>query len=400
LFIINKEEVMTAMKKFYFSAILLILTLSASFIGYGVYINKSSDSYIDTMMQSRAVSLTGLEIAYRDLYPEIYLDYIGLRGRNQADVIAQIDGMIEEMYVAQGDEVALGQKLCKIVNNDIPLAISRANTDIAKAEAAYFQAKSNMERNMRLASEDAVSRSELELSVSQAAASKAEYEAAKIAGKQISQQMSSQIVTAPLAGSVILNYQQAGNFVGKGSPIAMIADFDEMYFTIMIQDKKIRNISPIEGGLTLHTDLSNMTEKAFDSPAKAAFSEDTFFNIRISDVSPPQNQEAPVRSMTCAVENPLGVMELGMYTDIVIRKKVPKRVLAVPIGTLTDLEAPRIYVRDDESRLALRDVKTGVYNGEYIEIAEGLEEGDVIITSGVDGLELGIKIDVRIEEWA
>ena len=385
------------MKKFYFAATFVILALSAAFVGYGIYLNVTSASYIETMLASRAVSLSGIRVSHRDLYPEIRLDYVSLRTRMQADVIAQIDGQIEELYVTQGQEVERGQPIARLVNHEIPLSISRADTDVAKAEAAYLQTVSTVERNRRLAAQNAVAASELESSISQMKASKAELDAARIARRQIEQQRGFQVVTAPLSGAVIIVYQHLGNFVAKGAPVAMIADFSKMYFTATIDDKNIRNIAPLDGRFSLRVDLANMTDKAFDSAARASFSENTVFGVEISSVVPPLGEDAPVRSVTCEVDNRLGVMEIGLYVDVVIRKETPKRVPAIPLAVV-DLDDLKVYVRDADSNLALRGIQIGVYDSEYVEVIEGLEEGDIVIISEVEGLVPGVKIDVNVEE--
>jgi RND family efflux transporter MFP subunit len=284
------------------------------------------------------------------------------------------------------------------VNKDVPLAKSRANTDIAKAEASYLQSMSTVERNKRLAEEDAIPRSELEMSISQMKATKAEFDAAKIAGRQIDQQMSSQTALSPTSGSVIVLYQNVGDFVGKGTPIAMVADFSKMYFNVLVEDEKIRNIAPLSGKFSLRTDLTNMTEKAFTSAASSSFSEDTAFNVEISSVLPPLSESVPVRSVTFEVDNSLGVMELGMYTDIIIRKETPKSALSIPSDAIFDRNGTKVYVQDEDSRLALRDIRTGIYDAEYVEVTEGLKEGDVVITSGVEGLDIGIRVEVNAEE--
>jgi hypothetical protein len=54
---------------------------------------------------------------------------------------------------------------------------------------------------------------------------------------------------------------------------------------------------------------------------------------------------------------------------------------------------------DSDSRLATRDVVTGVYGAGLIEITSGIEDGDFLITSGVEGLEPGARIDLTLEEY-
>ena len=385
------------MKKFYFAVTFVILALSAAFLGYGIYLNTTSDSHIETMLASRAVNLSGIRVSYRDMYPELRLDYhVSLRTRYQADAITQIDGMIEEMYVSQGQDVKQGQPLCKIVNYDVPLNISKADADIARAEATYLQSVSTAERNKRLASEDAISTSELETSISQMKASKAELDATKVARKQIDQQVSFQTVTAPLSGAVLVLYQHTGDFINKGAPVLMIADFSRMYFTALLDDERIKNIAPIEGKFSFRPNFDNAMIKAFDTAARSSYSEDTVFDVEISSVWPPLGENAPTRSMACELDNSLGVFEFGMYTDVIIRKETPKRALAVPKTAVYNMDGPKVYVSDANSRLAARGIITGVYDSEHVEVMEGLEEGDVVITSGIEGLDIGVRIVVNM----
>ncbi|MCL2009854.1 MAG: efflux RND transporter periplasmic adaptor subunit [Synergistaceae bacterium] len=385
------------MKKIYFAATFLILVFSAAFIGYGVYLNTTSASYIETMLESRAVSLSGVRVSYRDIYPELRLDYIDLRASMQADVITQIDGEIEELYVTQGQKVEREQPIGRIVNYDVPLSVSRADTDVARAEASYLQAVSTAERNQRLAAEDAVSISELETSISQMKASKAELDAAVIARRQIEQQKGFQVLTAPLPGSVMIVYQQPGNYVGKGVPVAMIADFSKLYFTVLVSDEKIRNIAPFDGNFTVPFDFANMMGKVFDNAAMSSFGHDTAFDVKILSVLPPLDEDALVRSVTCEVDNSLDILEIGMYNDIVVRKGTPKRTPAIPLSVVFDRDGSRVYVSDANSNLAVRGIKTGVHDNEYVEVVEGLDEGDVVILSGVEGLSLGARVDVYVE---
>ena len=44
------------------------------------------------------------------------------------------------------------------------------------------------------------------------------------------------------------------------------------------------------------------------------------------------------------------------------------------------------------------DPGVGADDGEYAEVLDGLQEGDIVIVSGTDGLESGTKAEVEIEE--
>ena len=255
-----------------------------------------------------------------------------------------------------------------------------------------------MERNQRLAAEDAIATSELEMSVSQMEAARAELNAARIARRQIEQQRGFQVLTAPLSGGVPIVYVQPGNFVNKGTPVAMVMDFSHLYFNSLIDEVEIQNIAPLDKNFTLRFELMKMVDRAFDAPTKPSFDENTVFSVVISHVSPPLGENATARSITFEVDNHLGIMGFGRFDNVFIRKKTPKRALAIPLSAVFDPDNPRVYVRDADSNLAARGIRMGIHDNEYVEVVEGLDEGDVVILSGVEGLDLGMRIDVYVEE--
>ena len=386
------------MKKLYFSTTLVVLALSAAFLGYGAYLNSTSQNYIETMLASRSVTLSGVKASYRDMYPELKLNYISLYTTMQADAFARIEGEVKEVFVAVGQEVKEGQPVCRLENAGLPLATAKADTDIAKAEASYIQSKSAVARNTPLAAKGVVPASELELSIAQMKVAKAELDAAIIARKQIDMQKDDQTVRAPFDGTVNVIYRRPGDHIDKGMPVALLSNYTTMFFTKQIPDDELQNIMPPDGNFSLSTSLANMTEKAFNRIAKAAFSEDTTFGVRVVDVLPPLTESAPIRSVTFELDNYQEIMEIGVYIGAVIRRTTPKRALAVPGDAVSRQGRPSVYILGADSRLAVRAITTGVHDAEYVEVTSGLNEGDTVITSGVAGLDPGVAIEVVLEE--
>jgi membrane fusion protein (multidrug efflux system) len=351
------------------------------------------------MMASRAINVHGLRASLRDIRPEIVLDVVNLQTDRAADIIAQIDGTVGGLSITRGQRVKRGQAICTLVNTDISLQISRADTDIARAQAAYVQARSEAERNRRLAAKDSVSKSELEASTARMGAAEAELSAAKIARRQLDQQKGFQTVTSTIDGFAVVIYQQAGAYVQKGAPVAMIADFSKLVARGQVADEKIRNISPADSVFSISMDTSYLTEKALDMAFGSGFEEEFTIMARIRDIAPPMSEKAPLRIVTWELENNHGLLEPGRYIDVSISRDDFKKTLALPLWLIDDRKEPVIYVMDADSRLAVRNVRTGVYGGGLIEILEGIEEGDVVITSEVRGLEPGVKIDVALEDY-
>jgi RND family efflux transporter MFP subunit len=387
------------MKTFFMAAMIAIIVLSGVFVGYGIRLNQASNSYIETMMASRAVSVRGIRVSPRDVKPMIVIDSVNLQTERAADVIAQINGDVGAISIVQGQEVKRGQKLCTLVNRDMALQISRADTDIAKAQASYSQARSDADRSKRLSEKDSISKSELETSVARMEAAAAELAAVKIARSQLDQQSGFQTVNSPIDGFVVVIYQQVGSYVQKGAPVAMIADFSKLVYKGQIADEKIRNISPTDSVFSIPMGMSDVSEKALDLAFKSGFGEKFVIKAKIRDIDPPMSENAPLRIVTWELDNGLGLLEPGRYIDIAIERDDLKKTLAVPAALIDRTGVPSLYVMGPDSTLAVRNVETGVYGGGLVEILSGLEDGDVVITSGLGGIAPGSKIDVTLEEY-
>jgi multidrug efflux pump subunit AcrA (membrane-fusion protein) len=179
----------------------------------------------------------------------------------------------------------------------------------------------------------------------------------------------------------------------------MIADFSKLVARGQIADEKIKNISPVDDVFSIHMDVSFLSEKALDTAFKSGFDKEFVIKAKIRDITPPISENAPLRIVVWEMDNGPGLLEPGRYTGIAIGRDDLKKALAVPLVLIDDMKTPLLYVEDSDSRLAMRNVVTGVYGGGLVEILSGLRDGDVVITSGIEGLELGAKIDVTLEDY-
>jgi multidrug efflux pump subunit AcrA (membrane-fusion protein) len=73
----------------------------------------------------------------------------------------------------------------------------------------------------------------------------------------------------------------------------------------------------------------------------------------------------------------------------------------LPINALQRDEARKyVYIarrENDEWITGLRDVQTGKYSKDKVEITEGLMEGDVVITFGFNNISVGKPVNVSFE---
>ena len=84
----------------------------------------------------------------------------------------------------------------------------------------------------------------------------------------------------------------------------------------------------------------------------------------------------------------------GTSADIEIILTSRENVLRIPAYAL--MEGNRVLIIE-QNKLVARDVKTGLRNWDYVEITEGLKEGDLITTS-LERAEVKEGVEVKVTE--
>jgi len=384
------------MKKSYMVGLVLILLFAVSMIAYGAWLNQTGENQIADRMKNRTIPLQGAKVAVRDFYPRIEMETINLYSEEMADAVALIDGRIEGIYVSKNSNVRRGQVIFSLVNDDIPLKIQQAESSIAKAEAQLANARNNYARYTRLMERDATSKEKFDEAEAAFFASEAALKETQTVREQLLVQSARQDVTAPIDGEILILYKQQGAYVQAGTPIALVGNFSRLFFSMPIDDRHAKRIA-VGDSAELSFTSSQILRKAYDTEYAAGNRGDAeVFSIRVRDIMPPLNEPATLRKIVWEVDNRVGLLEQQAYSGAVLRSTRSRKLLAVPLAAMTDSHRNAVFVVTPQSTIERREVKTGVDDGEYIEILTGLNEGETVITSASEGLEDNMKVTVNL----
>ena len=74
----------------------------------------------------------------------------------------------------------------------------------------------------------------------------------------------------------------------------------------------------------------------------------------------------------------------------------PRSCLTVPLSAMTNPSRNEVFVVED-GKIYRREIETSSDDGTFIEVVKGLRENELVVTSGTDGLEDGMKATVTLE---
>ncbi|MBP1152405.1 efflux RND transporter periplasmic adaptor subunit [Methylocaldum sp. RMAD-M] len=171
-------------------------------------------------------------------------------------------------------------------------------------------------------------------------------------------------IHAPISGTVIERKALAGMYIKPGEPLYTIADLTSIW---ILGDIYEYELPLIKVGQTADVTLS--------------YDPKTHFEARVDFIYPtldPQTRTAKVRF---TLANPEERLKPDMYANVELNIPLGMR-LAVPKDAVLETgERKIIFIHHGGGKLEWRNVATGVRGAEWVEITEGIEPGDHVVTS-------------------
>lgn len=384
------------MKKYFLIGLGIVLALSLSLILYGAYLNERGEFQIAKRMSERSLELQGAKAEKRFIRPYFKLNAINFFSKDMTDALALSDGRIVECVAPKGSFVRKGDTLFLLVNEELPLQIKQAEANILSARAEKHSRENQYKRYLMLKDKGAISAQQFDEAEAayRAAVAGLEVAEAKLGNLRIQEER--QKVAAPLDGQVLMLYRQPGAYVTGGTALALVGDFRTLYFSTPVDDKLARHLIP---GLEVELVFSNKDfKKVYDTNYAAGnLGSSQKFTASIAEITPPLSEPAAMRNVVWQADNRSGLLEPQTYGGVSLQSRTGHDGLAVPLAAMADNSNNRVYVAKGDDTIEERKVKTGTNDGSYIEILEGLTEGEIVVTSGTEGLRSGMRATVKVQ---
>ena len=385
------------MKKLFFISIFIILILAVVLVGYGTYLNYKDEKQISQQLEKRILQIPGYVVKKRQIQLEFAQETVRLYSENMTDAVSLIDGRITNLLVKKNSFVNKGDTLFRIENEQIPLQIQQANSQIRRIKASVAQAANNFQRQERLMAKNATSKEKFEEAEAQYNAAKEELIEAETQLKIYHVQQEKQEVKSPVDGNVLLIYQREGSYVQPGTPLALIGNFDKLLFSMSLEEESTECLSL---GESVTLSFSDTTfPKAYDTEYsvgnKGRFET---FKAKLIEISPGLDKPADIRRAIWEIDNHSHLLEPLTYNKVFIKTDKFYEGICIPLSCLADSSYDSTFVWNPEKKaIEKRNIRTGSDDGTYIEVFSGLKEGELVVDDEYSDIKDGVKIEVLPE---
>ncbi len=317
-----------------------------------------------------------------------------LESVRMAQIRARVTGILLKQSFREGMDVKTGDELFLIDPEPLKAVFDSASANVAKAEAAFTQAQSRLERYKALVEANAVSKQEYDDASSSVLQAKAQLQAEKAAMATAALNLSYATVRAPIDGRIGEAKVTEGTLVSQSeaTPLAVISQLDPIYFdftqstTEMLRLKraldsgKLQSVALGQAKVTLFLEDGTV----YPLPGKMLFSDVTV------------NKATGMITLRSEFPNPDHTLLPGMFARVRLEEAVNNDAITVPqrgVALGANGEATAMVVGAD-NKVEARAVKLSNAVGDQWTVTEGLKAGDRVIVEGLQKIRPGAEVKV------
>ena len=339
-------------------------------------------------------------VAYRDMPIQISAD-ANVSALNKATITTTVSGQVSSYMVKTGDQVTQGQIVAVMdmsaqqqqleqLNQQLMEAATTVSAQTTTTVAASVDS-AQLAQAQQMRDAGIITQKEYNVIASRAqastvttggttsGASSAQIGAIQAAIAQVQTQINSAQITAPIAGTVAMIYNEDRKMAIADRPFMLI-----------------QQASPVVASLSIPQDaaLKLAASEAKSSMKVSLKVGDQIIPGELTYVDTTQPAGTPSVLVKASFNNEQGFIKPGEFYTLLIESNVNASMLSIPKSVVHENQDGKyVYVVTKDNTVDVRVIETGETVDEYTAILSGLNEGEqVITTSGV--FELGEKVEV------
>jgi membrane fusion protein (multidrug efflux system) len=340
-----------------------------------------------------------------------------LEAEGEALVVAKVSGVVEKIFVEEGDSVKAGQVLAKLEDEEFIHRLAQVESKLEELDNE-FQRNKELFKN-KLISAEAYDRTKYEFQTQ-----KSTYDLTKL-------NLNYTEIKAPISGVVSERFIKVGNMVTINQETFRVTDFDPLLAVLHVPEKEMSRL-----------------KAGFPAELMADAVSGEVFSAGILRISPVVSAETGTFKVTVAVTDKTRKLKPGMFTRVNIVYDMHENTLLLPKDAiLTEDSESTVFIvtekveekseEEEKGEKKEEKVKTnntekteeeekpkaesnsksnsepkepvkflvvskteitiGYINSTHVEILSGVKLGDIVVTTGLSSLKDGAKVKV-VEE--
>lgn len=300
-----------------------------------------------------------------------------LEAWSKAPIHARVSGYLKDWSQDIGAKVAAGQVLAHIDSPDLDQQVAQARARMIQQQANARLAQTTAERWQHLLASHSVSRQEADEKSSNAAAAKANAEAAAADYARLTALEDYKTIRAPFAGTITARHTDIGQLIKADN------DSDPELFDLA-DTHKLRLYVPIP------QNYASVIRPGLQAQLTVPEHPGQHFSAQLLGDSTAIDPRSGTLLAQFVAANPDGALLPGDYAEATLAIPADTHGVSIPASALIfRAQGTQVAVIDGSRHVHLRSIHIGLDLGERLVIDQGLQATDQVIDNPPDALREG-----------
>lgn len=303
-----------------------------------------------------------------------------------------------QVTAKEGDLVKKGTHLFLIDPEPYRLALDQSMGSLKAAQARLTQASQDLARSRELLGKDAASESEYDQAVASVAELRGQIENLKATAERNLLDLEYTKVESPIDGLLGRTMVTEGNLVVADTTLlTTVVSVDPIYVDFNVDERSVLDYRRrmVQGEVKSARDTKISIAMALSNEGGYPHAGAIDF---VDNRTDPDTGNTKMRGV---FENPTGILSPGLFARVRTPFTQEHEAILIPSPAYAmDQQGRYVMIVDDENKVSRRSVKVGQIVGDQTVVTEGVQVGEKVIVSGLQGVRPGMEVRIKYLEAA
>jgi len=325
---------------------------------------------------SPAVPVSVTPVLLQNLNSYLVLNGI-VEPERKVEIYSHLSAYVKKIVKEEGDYVKENDVLAQLDDKEIMISYNQAKIQLDQAKLNLEEAENNYTRSQELVKRSLVSEQDFQATEAQFKQSQLEYQSRMENFNNLKLRLDWTKIRALSEGYITERLIEAGDRVNANTQVYTIEDFNPLLIRVYVPTSDAINLA-----LGMSAEVTTEVLKGLVLEGKVKL------------INPRIDVETGTVKVTVEVFDNSLRLQPGMFVKVQIAIGVKENILIIPRKAILYKQNKSYVFVLNRRQVSQREVFLGLLEEDHVEVTEGLNEGEVIVIVGVEGLKEGQRVDV------